>query len=214
MTMCPHHSPTITISPLPVVTPLPASLAVVNVPNTWYYDSPSPVVPTTTPSVNPLVAFDSDSGRYKIRYDLSKDLDTIRVSGPYGPITDEQRCSLVVEGAPHKSFRVMFDHSVLTSIIELEGPLMIEDLLRELHSHFRRPPSSREMSDLRKDMYLCRAAVETRVKRCEAAFDPRAEWDRGMKRIDILGRECKFRGIYLDTSSISDYLKLCVVFGK
>jgi len=205
-------TPTIIISPLPAVTPLP--VVVVNVQNTSYYDSPSPVTTSpvlTTPSVNPLVAVDSDLYQHKIYYDLSKDLNNVR--GPYGPISDEQMRSLVIQGAPHGNFRIAFDHPGLTSSIDFEGPLMIEDLLEELHSHFDKRISSKEKTKIEKNMYLYQMAINTQVKRCRATFDPQAEWDRGMKRVDILGKECKFCGIYLD-GYVGGYYVLRVVFGK
>ena len=196
------HSPTVTISPALVTSPLPSPRTVINVQNTCHHP-----VHISTPSVNPLLAFDSDSRHYKIYYDLSKDLSAVR-------ITDEQWCSLVVEGAPHKRFRIAFDHPALTSTIEFEGSLTVEDLLNELHSHFRKRPRPREMSELKKDMHLYQMTIQTQVKRCQTAFDPHAEWDQGLERVDFLGRECKFRGIYLDASPTSDHLTLRVVFGK
>lgn len=217
---CTHPSPTFTISQLPVVTQLPTSFAVANFQNTYHLDPPSPglsALVLTTPSVNPLVALSSDPCHNKIHYDVSKDLNTVCVSKPYGfstSITNEQRYSPVVEDTLHRNFRIEFDHPVLTSTIDFKGTLTVGDLLEELHSHFHAWVGSREMSKLEGDGTYCHAATIARTKRCEAAFDTRAEWGRGMKRVDILGKETKFRGIYLNTSCISDYLTLYVVFGK
>ena len=207
-------TPTIIISPLPVATPLPVPAVVVNIQNTSYYDSPSPATTSpafTTPFVNPLVAVDSDPYQYKIYYDLSKDLNSVH--GPYSLISDEQMHSLVVQGAPHGNFRIAFDHPALISTIKFERPLVIGDLLKALHSHFNKRPSSREKTNIERDMYLLQTAVDTQIKRCQATFDPQAEWDRGMKRVDILGKECKFCGVYLD-GYVGGYDVLRVVFGK
>ena len=153
-----------------------------------------------------------------VHYDISKDLSTARVPGLCGRstlISYEQMHSLAVEGALHERFHIVFDHPVLASTIDFEGSPTVEDLLDALYSHFDKRAGSREMSNLMEDMYLFRNAVDTQVKRCEAAFDARTEWDRGMKRVDILGKGRKFHGIYLDSdTSISDYLTLRVVFGE
>jgi len=211
-----RRSPLLTVSPLLGVSQLPVSFEVLGVSHV----PPSPVIPTvvfTTPSVNPLVALDPGLYHHKIHYDVSKGSNDVRISRPYGPsipITEEQKRSLVVEGTLHRRFRVVVDHPGLTSTIDIEGSLTVEDLFEELHSHFHQRVRPGEMSNLKKDMNLFQVAVDTQVKRCAAALDGHAEWDRGMKRVDILGKECKFRGIYLDTSYISDRLTFYVVFGR
>ena len=63
-------------------------------------------------------------------------------------------------------------------------------------------------------MNLWKVASDTQVKRCQDVLDSDAEWAQGMKRVDILGKECKFQGVYLDSSFIGDHLTLHVVFGK
>ena len=218
--MLPRNSPTFTISPLPATTQLP-TLAVLNTQNTHHRcRSPSPVQPTlvlTTPNINPLVAHGSDPHHDKVHYDVSKGLSDIRVSklrGPKIPISDEQKQSLVVEGVSRGTFHVVFDHPGLTSTIEFKGTLTVGDFLEELHSHMDERVGDVEMFNLKKDSHCYQTAGETQVKRCQAAFNRDAEWDRGMKRVDILGKKCKFHGIYLDTSRAGNHLTLGVVFGR
>jgi hypothetical protein len=142
-----------------------------------------------------------------VHYDVSEDPIEVR-------LTHEQKRSPVVEGAPHSRFRIAFGHPALVHTIDFEESLTVGDLLTELHSHFHERVGHGEKYELEKHMDLCGAAVRARTKRCGAAFDAHVEWNRGMKRVDMLGRECKFRGVYLDPSSISDHLTLRVVFGK
>jgi len=154
-----------------------------------------------------------------VHYDISKDLSTVCVPTSYGhstPISDEQKYSLVVEGALHERFRIVFDHPVLTKPMGFFWrSLTVESLLEELLLYFDERVGSRERSNLEKDMHLFREAVDTQVGRCENASDPRAEWNLGMKRVDILGKERKFHGIYLDSdTSNRDYHTLHVVFGE
>ena len=214
-----RRSPAITISPLPGISPLPASLQDLDYQDTYNYNPSSPVMSAlvlTTPSINPLVAY--DSGPCQVHCDLSKDPIRVRVSGLCGRgarITPEQDRSPVVEGALHSHFRIMFDHPILERYIDYTEPLTVGDLLAELHLHLHKRVRSGEMHDLKNDMDLYQTAVNTQVKRCGAAFDSHAEWDQGMKRIDMLGKESKFCGVYLDSSApVSDYLTLRVVFGK
>jgi hypothetical protein len=200
-----------------VGSPLSPAFAVVNIQNT--YSPSSPVVPAlllTTPSVNPLVALDSDSCSHKVQCDISNDPIDARISKSCGrntSLTPEQKRSPVVEDALHSHFRVMFDHPGLADTIDFHGSPTVGDLLTELHSHFHERVGSGEKSNL-KQLGLYQAAITAQTKRCEAAFDGHTEWNRGMKRVDILGKECKFHGVYLDSSSISDHLALRVVFGK
>ncbi|KAF9648464.1 hypothetical protein BDM02DRAFT_3115369 [Thelephora ganbajun] len=213
-------SPCVTVSPLPAVSPLP-SLAVVNFQSPCSRNSPSPVIPVLllpqTPQVNPLVASNSDVCRQKVHYDVSEDPSTARVStllGLSAPISYEQKSSLVIEGVPHGAFRIVFDHPALTSTIKFEGSLTIGELLKQLYSHLHKQVGSREMSTLKEDRNFYTVAVKTQSKRCGAAFDARAEWNQGIKRVDVLGKECQFRGVYLGTSPINDRITLHVVFGK
>ena len=212
--MWPHNSPTYAISPLPVPAHLP-TFAVLNTQNTHHHcRSPSPVF---TPTINPLVGVDSDSSHYKIHYDVSKDPSDARVSKPRGaksPITDEQKRSLVVEGTPHRAFLAVFDDPVLTSTIELSGSLTVGDFLERLYSHMHTRAGHDETSNLKKDMDRYSAAVTTQIRRCRTASNRHTEWERGMKRVDMLGKECKFYGIRLDPSCAGDYHTLYVEFGK
>ena len=214
-----HPSPLLTASPLPQVPPLSPSFAIINVPNTRHSHPPSPVIPTMalTPSVNPLVAHDSDPHHDKVHYDISKDLSEIYVSKVPGTgprITFEQERYRVVEGPSPKNYHVAFDHPFFMRTKRFNGTPRIKDLLEWLHSYFHERVTAGEESDLKGDMDLYQLAVTTQRKRCGATADRKAEWDKGMKRVDILGKECKFRGIYLDTSAIKDHLTLRVVFGK
>lgn len=213
------RSPLLAVSPLPGVSQLSNAFGLVSINSAPSSPAVSTVV-LTTPSINPLVAFDQGPPHSKIHYDVSKDLDHVRVSRPRGhsaPITDEQKRSLVVEGVPHMNFRIVIDnldHPGLPGHIDFEGTLTVGGLLDELHSEFHQRVGARELSDLRKDMNVYHAAVSAQVKRCGTAFDGHTEWERGMKRVDILGKESKFHGIYLDPSYIDDCLTLHVVFGK
>ena len=219
VTMWPHNSPTFAISPLPVAAQIP-TLAVLNTQNTYHHHrSPSPVHATLvfTPNVNPLVALDLDSSHHKLHYDVSKDPSHAYVSksrGPRIPITNDQRRSLVVEGTPHSAFHVVFGDPVLTSTIEFRGSLTIGDFLDELCSYMHKRVGRGEMSNLEKDTDRCSAAAIARTRRCGATSDPHGEWERGMKRVDMLGKGCKFYGIRLDTSCTSNYHTLFVEFGK
>ena len=170
-----------------------------------------------TLSVNPLVAHDSDPHHYKIHYDISKDLSEIYVSKLHGSgprITPEQERSRVVEGPSPEKYHVAFDHHFFTKTKRFSGTPRIKDLLEWLHSYFHERVTTGEESELKEDMDLYQLAVKTQRKRCGTTTDRKAEWDKGMKRVDILGKDSKFRGIYLDTSAINDHLTLRVVFGK
>ena len=215
-----RHSPAVTILPLDGISSLPSSFSVVNFQNTSDYDPSSPAIPALlliTPSITPLLALGSSLFCGKINYDVSEDPGNARVSMFYGkstPITREQKRSLVVEGTLHRRFRIVFDHPALTRTVEFQKAPTVGDLLAELHWHFYDRVGPGEMYDLKKDMDHYSMAIRTQKKRCNATFDPDVEWNRGMKRVDILGKESKFRGIYLDSSSTSSYLTLHVVFGK
>jgi len=215
-----HRSPIITISPLPGVTPLPASLGVVNFQNTYNYDSPSQIsaLVLTNPSVNPLVALGSSLCHGKVHCDISEspiDVCVSKVWGNSAPITEEQKRSLVVDGALHRRFRVRFDHPGLTPTwLDFQGILTVRDLLMEIHWHLHERIGHGEKHHLKKDMNLWKVASDAQVKRCQDALESDAEWKRGMKRVDILGKECKFQGVYLDSSFIGDHLTLHAVFGK
>ena len=216
----PHHSPVYTISPLPGVSPLPASFMVASPRSTDGYYPPSPVVPgllLATVFITPLLAFDQSLCYGKIHYDVLKDPGNARVSKLYGqsaPITNEQKRSLVVEGALHTRFRIVFDHPALTRTIELHATPTVGDFFAQLRSYFYEPVWDGEKYDLQKDPNHFSEAVKAQKKRCDATFDPDVAWRQGMKRVDILGKKTKFRGIYLDSSSTSDYLTLRVVFGR
>jgi len=221
VTMRTRRSPVFTISPLPGVPPLPASLGVVGFQNTHNYGPPNPTVSApvlTTPSVNPLVALGSGLCHGKVLCDVSEYPINVCVSKLWSnsaPITEEQKRSLVVEGALHRRFRVKFDHPGLTRTwLDFQGILTIRDLLTEIHWHFHERIGHGEKNHLKKDMNLWKVASDTQVKRCQDVLDCDAEWKRGMKRVDILGKECKFHGVYLGSSFIGDHLTLRVVFGK
>lgn len=216
-----HHSPIFTISPLPGVTPLPGSFAVVNLQNAYNTCSPpSPAVSAlvlTTPYINPLVAVDSGLCHGKVNFDVSKVQIDVRVSkfcGNSAFITDEQKDSLVVEGALHGHFRIEFDHPGLTGSMGFRRALTVGDLLLGLHKYFHERIGQTEKYHLEKDMDLWKVASDTQVKRCQDMYDPRLEWDLGMKRVDVLGKKSKLRGVYLDPSAFGDHLTLRVVFGK
>ena len=215
-----HRSPIIAISPLPGVSPLPASLGVVGFQNTYNYGSPGQIsaLVLTNPSVNPLVALGSGFCHGKVHCDISESPINVCVSKIWGnsvPITEEQKLSLVVEGALHGRFRVRFDHPGLTRTwLDFEGILTVRDLLTEIHWHFHERIGHREKRHLKKDMNLWKVASDTQVKRCQDALESDTEWKQGMKRVDILGKECKFQGVYLDSSFIGDHLTLHAVFGK
>ena len=154
-----------------------------------------------------------------VHYDISKDPSTVCVPTSYGrstPISDEQKHSLVVEGALHDRLQIVFDHPVFTKPMGFFWKsLTVESLLEKLFLYFEERVGSREGSNLKEYMQLFREAVDTQVERCETASDPRAEWNLGMKRVDILGKERKFHGIYLDSdTSNRDFHTLHVVFGE
>ena len=216
-----HHSPIVTISPLPGVSPLPVSLGVVNLQNAYNYGHPSTTISgvvLTNPSINPLVALGSGLCHGKVHCDLSEypiDVCVSKLWGGSAPITEHQKQFVVVEGALHQRFRVMFDHPGLTrNWIDFRGILTIRDLLAEMHWHFHDRIGQGEESHLKKHMNLWEVASGTQVKRCQDELDSDAEWRRGMKRVDILGKECKFQGVYLDPSFVGDYLTLHVVLGR
>jgi hypothetical protein len=168
-----------------------------------------------TLQVNHLVAMGTDLNSSKLHYDLSKGLHTAYISkrGIGSPITPEEKDSVVVEGAmPHTRFRIAFNHPVLASI-DCDASLTIGGLIELLHLHFHNPLRHREMSALKPLMELYLAAMRNMGKRCEASLNCPVEWDEGLKRIDVLGKERKFRGIELDTTS-HNYVTLRVAFGK
>jgi len=207
-------------SPLLTVSPLPGLPTVGNFQDGSSRHSPSPVIPIlvlTTPTINPLVVVDSELRHHKVHYDASKHPSTARAKfcGRNTPISREQMDSLVVEGALHRCFRVMIDHPALTRTIDFkEGSPTVGDFLTELYSHLQEQVGSEEKLTLEGFPSPFIAALKAQMKRCEAAPDFSAEWKRGMKRIDVLGEECKFRGVYLDSTPAGDYLVLNVLFGK
>ena len=213
-----QHSPAFTVSPLPGISLLPTPFSVPSPQSACNSFPPSPVTPglhVTTLFVTPLLALDQSFGYDKVCYDVSKDPSIARVSTVHGqsvPITREQRHSLVVEGALVSPFHIAFDHPALTRTIELQGIPTVDEFLRELHSYFLERVGTGEMRDLQGDRDYHPSAVRAQKKRCDAASDPDREWRRGMRRVDILGKGSKLRGIYLDSSPTD--ITLRVVFGK
>lgn len=215
-----HRSPQLTLgTPVHMTSPLP-TFAVVNFP-TSRGNSPSPVVQnlllTTTLQVNPLVAVGMELYSSKISYDVSKEPHTSRISrcGITTSLSEEEKDFLVVEGAlMHTNCSIEFDHPVLQTTIRCDSSLTIGDFVTLLYSHFRERLGSRETASLSQDMDLFTEATKNQNKRCRTTHNPRAEWGQGMKRIDVLGRECKFRGVELDTMSGQDTITLRVVFGR
>jgi hypothetical protein len=170
-----------------------------------------------TLQVNRLVAMGVDTYSSKLYYDVSKGTHTAHLSkcGISSSIPPEERDSLVVEGAvPQTHFRIAFNHPYLTSLIDCDAPPTVGGLIKLLHSHFHEPLRSREMFSLKSNMDLYLAAMNNLGKRCETSFDRDVQWKEWMKRIDVLGKECKFRGIELDTTSSHNYVTLRVAFGK
>lgn len=213
------RSPHRDLTPLLMTSPFSSS-AIINLPSPSNRYSSSPVVQTVllaTLQVNPLVAMGQEFHHPKIQYDISKEphkaqVSTCRVSTA---ISREQRNSPVIEGALQPTnLTIEFDHPFLINNIRTNTYLTIGDLLEQLHAHFHKQAGSREMADIQQDMELYSTAIHSQKKRCRAAFDPDVEWNQGMKRIDILGKECKFQGVELDASSGSDNLTLRIAFGK
>ena len=205
-------SPHITLTPLHAPSPLP-SLAVLNLPGPSRGNSPNMLVAELR--VNPLVAMSMEVYSSKLHYDVSRSPHTACIStcGINTSITPQQKGSPIVEGALlYTSFRIEFNHPILRSTIDCDSSMTISDLITELHSHFQRRLGSRETANLNRDMTLCTAAFNNQKKRCQATFDPNAEWSLGMKRVDVLGKESKLRGIELD--AINGPLTLRVTFGK
>ena len=145
-TLIPHspnnrRSRQMILSPQLAVSPL-QSMAVLNLPNQSHRNSPSPVISAvvlTTMAVDRLVAKGTDLYDSKVHYNISKDPSTACVStcSISSPISNEQKNYLVVEGAPQNtSFRIVFDHPVLTDTVECDSFLTIGDLIKLLHSHF------------------------------------------------------------------------------
>ena len=205
-----------------IIIPSPLSLAVVNLPSQSRRNSPSPVIlarPLTTMlAIHSLVAIDTQMYSPKIHYDVSKDPNTAYIStlGVSVPISNEQKNYQVVEGAlPNIDLCIVFDHPILTDTFECDSSLTIGELIQLLYAHFHQGLESSEMTNLRGDVNFYPAAVKNQEKRCRAAFDHKKEWSEGMKRIDVLGRKCKFHGVELDaTSSTHNYFTIRVVFGK
>ena len=202
-----------------MTSPLPP-LAVMNFP-TSRGNSPNPVVQnlllTTTLQVNSLVAVGMELYSSKISYDVSKEPHTARISrcGITASLSEEEKDFLVVEGALlYTSFSIEFDHPILGRTIKCDSSLTIGDFITLLYSHLRERLGSRETTNLGQDMDLFTEAIKNQHKRCHTTLNPRAEWTQGMKRIDVLGRECKFRGVELDTTSGQDTIVLRVAFGK
>ena len=92
----------------------------------------------------------------------------------------------------------------------------IENLIQLLHDHFQQPLGSKETSKLERDMKLYQSAVNNCCERCRTEDDPDDAWweGSGMKRIDVLGKECKFRGVELDLTPANNRLILRVALGK
>jgi len=203
-----YHSPHLT-----------PTFGIVNLPGSGRCGSPSPVIPTlllTTPvAVDSLVAIDTEIHSHKVHYDVSKGLQTACISacGLDTPISNEQKNFPVVKGAPPNArLRIVpaDQHPVLTQTIERDSSLTIGELIKLLHSYFHEPLGSEEASSLRSNVDLYPVAIKNQQKRCKAASDPDEEWSMGMKKIDVLGKECKFRGVELDAAPLTLY----VAFGK
>lgn len=212
-------SPQLTLSPLPVVSPL-HSLAVVNLPSSASRRiSPSPVqaMLVATLQIHPIVSMGPELYHSKLHYDVSKDPHTAAVStfGVTTSISIEQKNFPVVGGAlVHTAFEIVFNHPILINTIKCDTSLTVGELVKHLYSHFHKRVGAGEMSSIEQDADLYTAAVKHQNKRCQAMFDVGAEWNKGMKRIDVLGKECKFRGLELDATSAHDRLLLRVTFGK
>ena len=172
-------------------------------------------LPAGAPQVNSLVEFCSP---LRIHYDISDDPRTACIISNYGTPTalfPEESGSLVVEGvAPHTNFQIRFDHPAESiKTIKPGSALTIGGLIELLHSHLHKRLKSQEKATIESSIRLHPPAIIRQRKRCLAASNPDAEWNKGMRRIDALGDACKFNGVEM-LAHDSDTITLRVKFGE